>query len=198
MKYTELIKKIDSPVFSLDDLRLEGLKVYPYQLSEWTKKDYIIKLKNGVYAFSERKKEVSNEYISFLLYQPSYLSMEWALSRYGLIPEMVYGFTAVSTKTTRTFKNNFGLFMYRHVKKEMFFGYKKIKDKNQIYLIAEPEKAFVDYLYFNSAQIKSKEDVEELRFNEFELKKLSKKKIIKIAEIANNKSLNKAIELCFQ
>lgn len=198
MKYIDLFKKINSPVFSLNDLRLEGFTVYPYQLNSWLKKGYIIKLKSGFYVFSDRQKEISNEYISFLLYQPSYLSLEWALSKYALIPEMVYGFTAISTKTTRTFKNDFGFFTYRHIKKEMFFDYKKVEDKGQIYLIAEPEKALVDYLYFNSAQIKNEGDVEELRFNEFELKKLNKNKIIKIAEIANNKALDRAIELCFQ
>ncbi|HHE45906.1 MAG TPA: hypothetical protein ENL05_00960, partial [Candidatus Moranbacteria bacterium] len=87
MKYTELIKKINTPIFSLNDLQLEKLTIFPYQLREWSKKGYIIKLKNGIYAFSNQSSEILIEHISFILYQPSYISLEWALANYGLIPE---------------------------------------------------------------------------------------------------------------
>lgn len=195
MKYIELVKKISSPVFSLDDLRLEKLTVYPYQLSEWAKKGYIVKLKNGFYAFADKKKEIKNEYISFFLYQPSYISLEWVLSKYGLIPEMVYSLTAITTKTTRVFKNEFGVFTYRHVKPEMFFGYKKVIYGNQAFLIAEPEKALIDFLYLNANEIKNEADMEELRLNEFELKKLNKNKIKKFSKIIRSAALNNIIKI---
>jgi len=198
MKYTELAKKINIPIFSLNDLRLEKLTIFPYQLSEWSKKGYIIKLKNGLYAFSNQSDEVLIEHISFILYQPSYISLEWALANYGLIPETVYSPTAITTRATRTFNNKFGHFIYRHVKKDMFFGYQKIKRRQQIYLIAEPEKALIDYLYLNSAKIKNEHDVEELRLNKFTLKELDKNKIKRICQRINSKSLDKTINLCLR
>jgi len=199
MKYIDFVKKIKSPIFSLNDLKLEKLNIYPYQLTEWTKKGYLLRLKNGIYVFDDQKKDLSSAYISFCLYQPSYLSLEWALSKYGIIPEMVYNYTAVSTKATRKFVNKFGAFTYRSLKKEMFFAYKKIREKdNQIYLIAEPEKAFLDFLYLNINNIKNKKDFDSFRFNIFELKKLNKKKIKEYCKIINNKSLDKIIKICFQ
>lgn len=196
MKYTELIKKINTPIFSLNDLQLEKLTIFPYQLREWSKKGYIIKLKNGIYAFSNQSSEILIEHISFILYQPSYISLEWALANYGLIPEAVYSPTAITTRATRTFNNKFGHFIYRHVKKDLFFGYRKIKKGRQIYLIAEPEKALVDYLYLNSAKIKNKYDVEELRLNKFTLKELDKNKIKRICQRINSELLNKTVKLC--
>lgn len=184
---------MSDPIFSIHDLALLGIKIYPYQLSLWSRKKYIQKLKNGLYAISERAKNLKMETIAFNLYQPSYVSLEWALFKYGLIPEIVFNPTSVTAKTTRTFKNNFGLFSYRHLKKELFFGYRKISENGQIYLIAEPEKALLDYLYLNSSKIKTQEDIKELRFNEIEIKKLNKVKLRKYAEIANNKNLQKLI-----
>ena len=193
MKYIDLINKITDPIFSIQDLALTGIKIYPYQLSAWSQKKYIQKLKNGLYVISERAKNLKMETIAFNLYQPSYISLEWALFKYGLIPEIVFNPTSVTAKTTRTFKNNFGLFSYRHLKKELFFGYRKISENGQIYLIAEPEKALLDYLYLNSPKIKTPEDIEELRFNEIEIEKLDKTKLRKYAKMANNKNLEKLI-----
>ena len=193
MKYVDLINKIADPIFSIQDLALVGIKIYPYQLSVWSQKKYIQKLKNGLYVISERAKNLKIETIAFNLYQPSYISLEWALFKYGLIPEVVFNPTSVTAKTTRTFKNSFGSFSYRHLKKELFFGYRKISENGQIYLIAEPEKALLDYLYLNSPKIKTSEDIKELRFNEIEIKKLNKTKLQKYAKIANSKNLQKLI-----
>ncbi|MEA1962775.1 MAG: hypothetical protein U9M94_00885 [Patescibacteria group bacterium] len=193
MKYIDLINKMPDQIFSIHDLALIGIKIYPYQLSLWSQKKYIQKLKNGLYIISERAKDLKIETIAFNLYQPSYISLEWALFKYGLIPEIVFNLTSVTAKSTRIFKNNFGSFFYRHLKKELFFGYRKISENGQIYLIAEPEKALLDYLYLNSPKIKTKEDIEELRFNEIEIKKLNKTKLKKYAKMANNKNLQKLI-----
>ena len=195
MKYIQLTKIIKTPVFSLQDLKLSNINVYPYQLTQWVKMGYLIRLKNGLYVFTDKKDKITNEFISFLLYQPSYISLEWALFKYSIIPDVVYNCTALTPKITRTFKNELGYFIYHHIKKEMFFGYKEIKSKNQIYLIAEPEKALIDYLYLNSSKIKNFDDIEELRFNEFEISKLNMPKIKKIARIVNHRPLDKVLEL---
>jgi hypothetical protein len=111
---------------------------------------------------------------------------------------MVYNCTSVTTKTTRVFKNSFGFFSFRHIKKELFFGYKTVNDKGEVYLIAEPEKALFDYLYLNLSKIKNQADINELRLNEFEIKKLNKSKIKKFSSLANNKKLDKILKLIFK
>ena len=195
MKYIELADKLENPIFSLQDLKVTRLKVYPCQLSAWVKRGYIIKLKNGLYLLSGKKERTKNEYIAFNLYQPSYVSLESALFRYGLIPEMVYNTTSVTTKTTRTFANELGSFIFRHIKKELFFGYRKIDDSGQVYLLAEPEKALIDYLYLNLTKINDKTDLDELRFNEQGIKKLRKNKITEYRKAAGNRKLNNLLSL---
>jgi hypothetical protein len=122
-------------------------------------------LKNGIYAFARDAEKLNAEYIAHLLYQPSYLSLESAMSDYGFIPEMVYAHTSVTAKTTRTFDNFFGRFIYRHTKKELFWGYIPVSTPAGQYLEAEPEKAVLDYLYLNLAGIRGQEDFNGIRLN---------------------------------
>lgn len=105
MKYNDLASAIKSPIFSRNDLALSGYNVLDYQLSLWVKKGYLIRLKNGLYAFSREKEKLRSEVIAFLLYQPSYLSLESALAWYGFIPEIVYAYTSITARITRTFEN---------------------------------------------------------------------------------------------
>jgi len=163
MKYNELTAAIKSPVFSRNDLELSGYKVFDYQLSLWVKKGYLVRLKNGIYAFSREKEKLRGEGIAFLLYQPSYLSLESALSWYGFIPEIVYAYTSVTARITRTFENACGRFIYRHMKSELFWGYAEMKTEYGPYLLAEPEKALLDYIYLNLEILEPLKDVRYLR-----------------------------------
>ena len=48
------IEKIKDPIFSLQDLKLLNLNIYPYQLSNWTKKGYLIKTRGGAVVSNNR------------------------------------------------------------------------------------------------------------------------------------------------
>jgi hypothetical protein len=78
---------------------------------------------------------------------------------------MVYARVSVTARTNRTFTNDFGTFIYRHVKAELFWGYVEIKTDHGHYLLAEPEKALLDYLYLNLSRIRSDADFENIRLN---------------------------------
>ena len=147
MKYEDLISSIRAPIFSKTDVMLAGGKLFDYQLTRWVKSGYLLKLKNGIYAFNKDYEKIKGEEVASALYQPSYLSLESALAAYGFIPEMVYAYVSVTAKINRTFDNKFGHFIYRHVKSELFWGYREVKTDTGRYLIAEPEKALLDYLY---------------------------------------------------
>lgn len=165
MKYIDLERQIQAPVFSRQELLLFGLKVYDYQLSLWVKKGYLIRLKNGMYVFARDIDKLKIEEVAYLMYQPSYISLEHALASYGFIPEVVYALTSVTAKINRTFDNAFGRFVYRHIKSDLFWGYAPVCTQNGQYLIAEPEKAILDYLYLNSSKIRKQADFDEIRFN---------------------------------
>jgi predicted transcriptional regulator of viral defense system len=197
MKYIDFFNTFKEPIFTLQDLKIFGIELSSVQLSQWTKNNYLIKLKNGVYVFNERKNRLSMETISAYLYEPSYISLERALSRHGLIPEIIYNCTAVTTRKTMTITNDFGVFIYRSIRKDLFFGYNKINEKANFYLLAEPEKALLDYLYLNSSKINNPDDISELRLNEVVLNELDKKKINEYLKIFKNKKLKRACSLVF-
>lgn len=154
MKLNEFIKAyqearvIDSSTFALIGQKPKDLR---RQVRDWVKKGYLLPLKRGKYIFSEeyRRLEASGLFIANFLVSPSYLSLEFALGYYGLIPEKVTVFTSVTTKKTAVFRNPLGVFEYRCVKKELFFGYTKGSDVGQEFFIAFPEKALLDYFYLN-------------------------------------------------
>ncbi|MBB6238623.1 hypothetical protein HDC90_003265 [Pedobacter sp. AK013] len=77
---------------------------------------------------------------------PSYLSMESALAHYGLIPEKVFAVTSMTTKASRKFQTNIGLYTYTNLSLPYYaFGLATVSlSKDQQAIIAIPEKALCD------------------------------------------------------
>jgi len=199
MKYQDLTSLIKTPIFSKTDIVLAGGKIFDYQLTRWVKKGYLLKIKNGIYIFERDYEKIRGEEIAAALYQPSYLSLESALSAYGFIPEMVYAYVSVTGKINRIFDNKFGHFIYRHVKSELFWGYREVKTNTGRFLIAEPEKALLDYLYLNLSKINSESDFENLRFNEDRLREtLNREKFVKYLQAFEIKKLKRWANRCLQ
>jgi len=197
MKYEDLALLIKTPIFSKNDIVLAGGKIYDYQLTRWVKKGYLLKIKNGIYIFKRDYEKIKGEEIAAAIYQPSYLSLESALSAYGLIPEIVYSYVSVTGKTNRTFDNKFGHFIYRHLKTELFWGYREVRTSSGWYLIAEPEKAILDYLYLNLSKINSESDFENLRFNEDRLcETLNRDKFLQYLQAFEIKKLKRWANMC--
>lgn len=105
-----------------------------------------IKLRNGLYAIKDA--HPSPFFLANKMYEPSYISLNTALSHYGIIPEVVYAVTSVTTKISREFSTPRGDYIYQRIKKMAFTGYGlRLIDKDNV-LMAAPEKALADYLYF--------------------------------------------------
>lgn len=196
MKYNDFRKSVKNPYFSWQDIKLAGLNVLKYQISLWKKKGNIERLKRGFYVFSDEREKISPQIISFLLYEPSYISLESALSHYGLIPEMVFAVTAVTARTTRKFSNAYGNFIYRHIRPDLFFGYTILENEKGKYLLAEPEKAILDYFYLNLSKLNNQDDIDELRINYAELQRvMNKKKLASYLVEYKVKKLEKIINI---
>jgi predicted transcriptional regulator of viral defense system len=180
-------------VISVNEIR----KVFPNfdtkNLVNWQKKGYITKIKNLYYIYSD---EVIDElklfYISNKIYNPSYVSMESALSYYGIIPEGVYSIQSITTLKTNSFNTKIGSFNYQNVKKQLFFGYKLVKNENNLFRIARIEKAIIDFLYL-SPYIKDYVSFESLRWNKQMLLKVDSKIMESYLETVNSHTLNKKI-----
>lgn len=115
----------------------------------------LIRLKRGLYVVDERVsgKPVNARLCANHIYGPSYVSLQWALRWYGLIPERVYTMTSVTTKRSRTFENALGRFTYYQVKPEYFsLGIKSMEENGVYCLMASPEKALCDMILCDSYQ----------------------------------------------
>lgn len=115
----------------------------------WTRKGYLIRLRQGVYTFPEYKAVPdAASYFAGKMYSPSYISLHTALSFYGLIPEAVVQITSVTSLKTASFTNAFGDFSYKSVKPGLMFGYepRQVMDGRSL-SFATREKAVLDLLY---------------------------------------------------
>jgi len=158
MKYQDLRKIIRAPYFSVSDPLLAEKTIYNYQFSLWSKNGFLMRLKNGRYLFTQDRARVKGDEVASFLYGPSYLSLETALAWYGFIPEMVYAYVSVTSRINRRFINELGTFIYRHIKPQLFWGYAEIQTEYGHILIAEPEKALLDYIYLNLRRIRTDSD----------------------------------------
>ena len=173
MKYRDFEEKINRPIFRVNDSDFLRLNIYNSQLSLWKKQNYLSNIKKGIYLFNKQVNDIDKKHLAYLLYQPSYISLELALSYYGLIPEVVQTVTSITPKTTRRFQNIKGKFIYRNIKKELYWGYDIVSlGNNGKFLLAQPEKALLDYLYLNKSKINNVDDVRELRLNSVYFKKI--------------------------
>lgn len=145
MLFNQFRKKMKKNIFSKEEAQIVAFDTSPstlkLQLHQWVKAGELISLKRGLYVFSDS--HVDKVEVARRLYSPCYISLEYALNLYGLIPDVPFSLTLVTPKITRKFNTPYGQFVYYKIKKEAFFGY------DPQTLIAEKEKALVDYLYLN-------------------------------------------------
>jgi predicted transcriptional regulator of viral defense system len=192
---------IDQPVISTSLLFGITDKIQPLrnQMNRWQEKGLIIKLRKGLYLLNEHDRKInpSRIFLANAFYSPSYVSTEYALGFYDLIPEKVEDVTSVTTKNVKRFKNPFGTFIYQHLKTGLFFGFKEMLDENQMPVhIAEPEKAMLDFIYLNLAGFKNQDqDVFGQSFRLQNLDILKKARLLAYAKKYNNAVLTVANNL---
>jgi len=130
---TDALKALSSPRDKITDMLKQGI---------------IIRVKKGLYVFGDkyRKHPYSKELLANLVYGPSYVSLDYALAYYGLIPERVEALTSVTPNRPRRFSTPVGLFIYRRVPSRAYeVGMVRVEGEHgQAFLIASPEKALAD------------------------------------------------------
>ena len=182
LKIEETLREKNVHLFSMDEFcRIFGVKEQAAQnfVKNHTQ-DLFIKLRNGLYAL--KLNPPSETEIANRLLAPSYISFEYALSRYGIIPESSYSITSATTKLTREFTAQGKIYEYSRIKAIAYRGYRTEKQGSATVLIAEPEKALADYLYFVDLRLKKLND----RLRTRHLKKSS---VLRYASLFGRKSL---------
>jgi len=166
MKYLDFQQAFESvPVIPVSGIELHFPGFDRNNLSRWQEKGYIEKLRNGMYRLRKPLRDQEELFlIAGRLYGPSCISLESALSWYGLIPEGVFSITSVSHLKTRQFDTPIGRFTYRHLKKELLFGSHFTAWGPFHYKLADPVKALLDLFYLR-ADLKTSGQLEELRLD---------------------------------
>lgn len=163
------------------------------QIAFWTKKGYIKKIKKGLYVLTGAEKEINPLALSAKIYEPSYLSLEFALNYYGVIPDIPGTYTSVTSRKTMAYTNQFGNFSYQKVKRNLFFGYLSFSEKNLSFNLATPEKALMDYLYLNKNKLIAGDDFwREMRIDENF--KFSRKKIELYKKLFQDEKVNQLVD----
>lgn len=119
------------------------------KVSALEKKGDLIRLKQGLFVLHPNLtgQLLSTELVANYIYGPSYISLQYALRFYGLIPERVYTVTSMTTRHSRVFCNSLGRFEYVHVDEKAFpIGVRAVTMDNATFLIASPEKALCDLI----------------------------------------------------
>jgi predicted transcriptional regulator of viral defense system len=152
------------------------------KINELVKKGELTTVKKGLYVAGPRISITKPEpfLVANHLRGPSYLSLDAALSYWGLIPERVYEITSMTTKTSKSYKTPLGRFRYFHAPLPYYsFGIKSVElTARQVVLIASPEKALCDKIITTSGiLLRSSRQVleyliDDLRIDEETLRKL--------------------------
>jgi len=145
-----LLGKISHEEFDYQTLldALQGYAQPRMKISTLLAKGVIVRVKKGLYIFgeSQRRQPFCRELLANLVYGPSYISLEYALSYHGLTPERVETVTSVTCGRSRIFETPVGIFTYRMIPLEAYrTGMDRVElDGGRSFLIAIPEKALAD------------------------------------------------------
>lgn len=132
------------------------------KLTDLLKAKNLIRIKKGLYIFSKdyRLRPYSLEVLANLIHGPSYISFEYALSYFNMIPERVNRITSVSFKRNKHITTPVGEFIYSYLAPQKFsvgITWESIDD-NTHFLIATKEKALADFVA-RQKTFSSKEDL---------------------------------------
>jgi len=149
LSISQIIKRLSTkkiPLFSLNELegilQIDNRQTLYKRIARLARNDILQKLIKGKYYFTLN--DVNDFTLSNFLYQPSYISMQSALSFHNIITGFSYQITSITIKKSKNIVINQKDFSYSKIDTNLFWGWEKRQD----FLIARPEKALLDYVYF--------------------------------------------------
>jgi predicted transcriptional regulator of viral defense system len=146
------LSKFEIPYITMQTLHtmLQGYRNPRDCISRLVKNNVLIRLKNGFFLIKNQieNRTIPFEQIANLLYGPSYLSLEYAMSFYGMIPEAVYVRTSMTVNRSKHFHTQVGSFSYYQLSLDRYFvGVAHKKNELGGFNIATPEKALADHVF---------------------------------------------------
>lgn len=148
-------------------------------------KGYLISIRRDLYLIKNSKRTLLDVFeIAPIIYGPSYVSFESALSYHGWIPEAVRTTTCASVKRTKEFETSIGNFSYEHIPISAFsFGVEQHQQKSVTLFIASPVKALADIIYTRKRTWNTISDLsDDLRIEFESFQEIDKKVLCELVE----------------
>lgn len=182
---------------------LSSYEAVQQKIHELLKSGTIVRVKKGLYVFGPktRLKPISKESLANLIYGPSCISLEYALSYHGLIPERVEVITSVTPKKNKQFDTPIGVFTYRHLSASKYPPgiEQQWLDSEHPFLIASPEKALCDYIVLNDVSLTTQASVQsflesDLRIEQEDWQRFDLRKLLLLNKHYKNSSVMALLE----
>ncbi len=181
-----ILKQIETPYVDAQTLLpfLCGYQRPRDAILRMVKNGELIRLSNGFYLVAEKIEQKSGRVIPYeqvanRLYGPSYVSLEWALSFYGMIPERVHTVTSMTNGRDKTFHTPIGDFVYHRLNDVKYsVGVTQKAEANFLgnFFIASPEKALADLVFVTCRYL----DKEELKIELLESKRIDPEALLQM------------------
>lgn len=156
MDAIDIRNQISTTVFTHDTLAyvLEPhIKNINEKIMRMVRKEELVRIKRGLYCMGSkyRIQEPNPISVANVLYSPSYVSFEFAMSYYGMIPERVDEITSATLKHPKLYTTPIGRYSYRKIYENAYaigvdWHYNEIDGGR---LIATPEKALCDTIRYD-------------------------------------------------
>ena len=180
LKALQTLQASGKKVFTSADLQKilqTNSDTYSYVLAgKLVKEGVLERVSKGYYILVSNRP--SDFEVANILYRPSYVSLDSALNYYGILVQSPQQIMSVSTKRAENIEKNGKTFAYMHLDQKYFGDYQKVDD----FLIASPEKALVDAMFFTALGRTS------LSVEELNMQTIDKKKVKEIASKITNKA----------
>lgn len=173
-------------------------------LKRAVKEGLLIRLKRDFYLIAGKIREIKPEAseIAPLLYGPSYISLESALSWHHWIPEAVPIINSACSKRTKKIETPIGIFAYYNIPISVFhIGVSSCprglpQNKNACFLMADPWKALADLIYLKKKNWPNAIALSNDMRIEIDLMQYSDLNLLeKLAEIYPSKRVKKALNI---
>lgn len=146
------------------------------QAARLVKEGVIERVRRGWYILASNRP--SDFELANVFYGPSYVSLNSALNFYGILVQSPQEVISVATGSARKLEAGGKIFSYVHLNQKYYGDYQKSGD----FLIASPEKALIDAMFFVALGRAS------LSVEELDLRLIDKNKVKQIASKITNKA----------
>lgn len=130
------------------------------KMKRWLDRGELIQLKKGLYISKEywrahQQDENFNVFVANHLRYPSYVSGAYILQRHGMMTDVTYPVTSITLKSSRTYSNLLGTFMYSSIAADLYTGFATESHGIETVYVATRIKALFDFFYFKYAKVRA-------------------------------------------